>query len=431
MRKSTLRRATALGVGVAILLSTAACSSSGSSSGGAAKNLVVYSADPANAKVYQKLLDDFGKQNDVSIQLISYPSANFIQQFSSAVNGHSQIDALLANGQDVRYLQSKGLVGNLGSTVSTTDLIPAAYEPFTIKNNLYAVGIGGVNVTAFVYNQAIFTKYGLQPPKTVDDLIAIAQKLKGTNVAPVSVPGANIYLWPIWMMQTLQQTTNNAPTKTTFSTLQTGSPSFDSAEYTAALAEMGKLGAGGVFANGWQALKEDAAVSLFSQGKAAMFFGGSWDISTIVQQAPQMDVKAFPFPNFVPGVTSTAFGGAGVAAATYGKIESSHKSLSNKLVNYLSSAAADKQLLVGTAAISLPTVKSVTPTTHSALQTQLVNDFLPTESTFLDWYWPKQVTSVFQEEMAAVVSGSKTATDVSKDVQTAFVAAKADGWVFN
>jgi len=432
MIRPILRKAIVLGLGTALCIGAAGCASNGSSgSPSGVTSLVVYSADPVGAPAYKSVLDDFGVKNHVSIQLISYPSANFIQQFSSAVNGKSQIDALIANGQDVRYLQSKGLVGSLGDSINTGDLIPAAYEPFMINKNLYAVGIGGVNVTAFIYNQAIFDKYGLQPPRTVDDLIAIAQKLKGTDVAPVSVPGATTYLWPMWMMQMLQQTTNNTPTQTTFSTLQTGSPSFDSPEYTAALAEMGKLGAGDVFANGWQGLKQDAAVSLFSQGKAAMFFGGSWDIGAIVQQAPQMDIKAFAFPNFVPGVTSTAFGGAGVAAATYGKINSSHKALTDELVAYLSSAAVDKQLLGELASIMLPTVKSVAPPTQNALQTQLVKDFLPTESTFLDWYWPKQVTAAFQQDMVGVVAGSKTASEAAKDVQAAFVAEKANGYKFN
>jgi ABC-type glycerol-3-phosphate transport system substrate-binding protein len=162
-----------------------------------------------------------------------------------------------------------------------------------------------------------------------------------------------------------------------------------------------------------------------------MFFGGSWDISTIVQQAPTMDIKAFEFPNFVSGVKSTAFGGAGVAAATYGKINSSHRDLANKLVAYLASATADRQLLTGTAAISLPTVKSVKPPTSSALQTQLVGSFLPTESTFLDWYWPKQVVAVYQQDMLGVIAGTKTPEAASKDAQAAFVAAKAAGYSFN
>jgi ABC-type glycerol-3-phosphate transport system substrate-binding protein len=413
----------------ALVLSMAACSSGSSS--GAPKSLVVYSADPANAKTYQKIMNKFGDENNVKIQIISYPSANFIQQFSSAVNGKSQIDVLLANGQDVRYLQSKELLGDLGSSVSTKDLIPAGYEPFTINNKLYAVGIGGVNVTAFIYNQAIFDKYGLTVPKTTDDLIADAKKLDGTGIAPVSVPGGNVYLWPIWMMQMLQQTTKNTPTQTTFDTLQKGSPTFDSAKYVQALDEMQKLGAGNIFANGWQGLQEDAAVSLFSQSKAAMFFGGSWDISTIAGQAPNMNIKAFDFPNFVPGVTSTGFGGAGVAAGVYGKINSNDKTLATKLVSYMSSAAVNKQLITGTAAISLPVNKSVKPPTSSPLQDQLVNDFLPKESTFLDWYWPKQVTAAYQQGMVSVVNGSKSAADVSKDVQSAFETAKSGGWKFN
>ena len=431
MKRPAFRRLAAIGVGLALVVSTAACSSSGSSGSSGETKLVVYSADPANAATYQKVLNDFGASNNASISLISYPSATFIQQFTPAVDSHAQIDALLANGQDIRYLQGHGLVGDLGSAVNKTDLIPAAYEPFTINNKLYAVGIGGVNVTAFVYNDAIFQKYGLTVPKTDSDLIADAAKLKGTDIAPVSVPGGNVYLWPIWMMQMLQQTTHDTSTATTTSTLTTGSPSFDSSQYVDGFKEMAKLGTGGIFENGWQGVQEPAAVDLFAQGKAAMFFGGSWDISTISQQAPQMSIKAFPFPNFVPGVTSTAFGGAGVAAATYGKVDANHKSLVDKLVAYMATAAVDKQLLTGTAAISLPANKSVTSDSQSALQTQLVKDFLPTESTFLDWYWPKQVTAAFQDQMVGVVAGTTSPENAAKAAQSAFQQAKAAGYTYN
>lgn len=426
MAISRFRAMVALVASVAALIGVTACSSSD----GDAKHLVVYSTDPGNPN-YQKVLDEFGKENGVSISVVSYPSSSFIQQFTPAVNSKSQIDVLLANGQDIRYLQSRGLVGSLGGDVDTSDLIPAAYAPFTINENLYAVGVGGVNVTAFVYNQAIFDKYGLTVPKTIDDLIADAKKLQGTGVAPVSVPGGQTYLWPMWMMQMLQQTTKNTSTETTFNTLQTGSPAFDSTEYTQALAQMARLGAGDVFANGWQGLQEPAAVSLFTQGKAAMFFGGSWDISTIVQQAPSMDVKAFPFPNFVPGVTSTGFGGAGVAAARYGKINPIRKTLADKLVTYMASAAVDRQLLSGGEAICLPTVKSVKPPASTTLQTQLMNDVVPTASTYLDWYWPKQVTAAYQNNMVGVVSGSRTPQQASQDVQNAFTQAKSGGWKFN
>ena len=430
MRRTTVRASLAIGVSIAIALALGACSSNSGGSGDV-KSLVVYSADPANSKIYQSLLDEFGKANDVKVQLISYPSADFIQNFTSAVNGKSQIDALFANGQDVRYLKSKSLLKDITGVTDTSKLQPVAVDPFTIDKKLYAVGTGAINVTAWVYNADIFDKYGLTPPKTIDDVAVIAKKLQGTGIAPVSVPGGNIYLWPMWMMQGIQQTSNDKPLDTTFDTLKSGAPAFDSAKYVSALSVLAKLGSDNVFANGYQALQQDSANALFSNGKAAMFFGGTWDVSSIIAQAPKLNIKLVPFPNFKPGVHSAAFGGAGIAVAAYAKAPDSHSALVNKLVKYMTSAETDKTIMSGsTSAIGLPTVKSVQPTGTSPLQKEIIDNSLPTTVTFLDWYWPKEVTAAFQNDIQSVVGGTKSPKDAAADVQKAFDTSKAGGWVF-
>lgn len=438
MRRISLRSGVAAAVAAVLALGLGACNSdslgggSGGSSTGGVQNLVVYSADPANAKIYQGLLDEFGAANNAKVQLVSYPSADFIQNFTSAVNGNSQIDALFANGQDVRYLKSKSLLRDVSGVADTSALQPIAVDPFTIDSKQYAVGIGAINVTAWVYNADIFAKYKLSPPTSVDDVAAIADKLKGTGIAPVSVPGGNVYLWPIWMMQGLQQTTQNKPLDTTFSTLKTGAPDFTSPEYVDALGALSTLGSDKVFANGYQALQQDAANALFSDGKAAMFFGGTWDVSTIVQQSPKLNVKLVPFPTFRPGVQSASFGGVGMAAAAYSKAPSEHTDLVNKMIQYMASADADKTIMDGsTSAIGLPAVKSVQPAGTSPLQKELIESSLPSTVTFLDWYWPKDVTAAYQQNIQAVVGGTKSPQEASTAVQKAFDDAKADGWTFS
>lgn len=430
MRLSRLKISAILGAGAILAVSLTACGGSGG--GGAPNSLVVYSADPANAKMYQSLLDQFGAKNSVKVQLVSYPSADFIQNFTSAVNGKSQIDALLANGQDVRYLKSKGLIKDIGGVVDTSGLLDVAYKPFQLDSGQYAVGIGSSQVTVWVYNADIFTKYGLTPPKTMQDVLDIANKLKGTGIAPVSVPGGNIYLWPIWIMQMLQQTTNNTPLDTTFNTIKSENPSFAAEQYVKAFDQMAKLGSNNVFANGYQGLQEDSANTLFADGKAAMFFGGTWDVSTIIQQAPSLNVKMVPFPNFQPGVTSASFGGVGIAAAAYSKAPDSHTNLVNTLIKYMTSADVDKTLMGSSnSGIGLPAVRSVAPAGTSPLQAEIINNFLPTTVTFLDWYWPKEVTAAFQKDIQAVVGGAMTSQQAVQDVQSAFNTAKSNGWTFS
>jgi raffinose/stachyose/melibiose transport system substrate-binding protein len=427
-----LRLAASLATLVVTLGSLAACGGSSGSSSGDTKTLVVYSADPANAKTYQTVLDKFGTANGVTVKLISYPSADFLKNFASAVQGRTQADVLLANGQDVRYLKSKDLLADVSGLVNPATLVPAAVTPFTIDGKQYAWGTGTLSTCTFVYNTALFEKYQLTVPKTFDDLRADAAKLKGTGVSLISVPGQNIYLWPIWVMATLQQTTGDKPSEVTVQTLQTGNPPFTDPVYVQAFDALGRLGKDGAFATGFNGVTEDAAVAAFVQQKAAMFYGGSWDISTIAQQGSKLDLKAIPFPTFVPGVKSKPTGGVGIAAGVYGHVAPQRKDLARKLVAYMASTDVDNQLVAGnTGALSLPAAVGVKSGTSSPLQTQLINDYVPQTFTFLDWYWPKEVTSAFQNGIQAVVAGRQTPEQAAKAVQDAFDQAKQGGWSYS
>jgi raffinose/stachyose/melibiose transport system substrate-binding protein len=428
-----IRLAASLVALVVTASSLAACGggSSGSSSG-AAKTLVVYSADPANAKTYQTVLDKFGAANGVTVKVISYPSADFLKNFASAVQGKSQADVLFANGQDVRYLKSKSLLADVSGLVDSSTLVPPAVTPFTIDGKQYAYGTGTLSTCTFIYNTALFDKYKLTVPKTLDDLKADAAKLKGTGVSLISVPGQNIYLWPIWIMAALQQTTGGKPSEVTQQTLQTGTPAFTDPIYVKAFDAMSQLGKDGVYANGFNGVTEDAAVAGFVQQKAAMFYGGSWDISTIAQQGSKLDIKALSFPTFVPGVTSAPTGGVGIAIGVYGHVDPKRSDLARKLVTYMASKDTDTQLVAGnTGALSLPAGVGVKSGSSSALQSQLVTDFVPQTFTFLDWYWPKEVTAAFQNGIQAVVAGKQTPEQAAKAVQDAFTAAKQGGWSYS
>jgi raffinose/stachyose/melibiose transport system substrate-binding protein len=418
--------------GTIVLGSLAACGKSNNDGAGDNKTLVVYSADPANSKIYQPILDKFGQQNGVTVKLISYPSADFRKNFSSAVTGNSQIDVLFANGQDVRYLKSKGLLADITGVVDPTTLVKPATEPFTIDGKLYAASFGTLSTTAFVYNEDLFSKYNLTVPKTFDDLRADAAKLNGTGVDLISVPGGNIYLWPIWLMQTIQQASSDQPTQTTQGTLQSDTPKFSDPIYVQAITALQDLGKAGVFAKGFNGVSQDAAVAQFTQQKAAMFYGGTWDLASIIQQGPSLKLKALSFPTFVPGATSRPAGGAAIAAGVYGKVAASHKDLAQKLVTYMTSAEVDTQLVAGgTGALSLPTTNGVTSKTQSALQDQIVQDFVPKTFTFLDWYWPSDVTTVFQNGIQAVVAGQQQPDQLAKAAEDALAQAKSGGWAFS
>src|SRR5579859_2222915 len=62
-----------------------------------------------------------------------------------------------------------------------TDFLPASLKPLVINGKVYAIKM--INDPTFVYyRKSMFQKAGLQPPTTIDELIAAAKKLSSGSV---------------------------------------------------------------------------------------------------------------------------------------------------------------------------------------------------------------------------------------------------------
>ena len=54
----------------------------------------------------------------------------------------------------------------------------------------------------------------------------------------------------------------------------------------------------------------------------------------------------------------------------------------------------------------------------------------PNQTTYLDWYWPPEITRAFQENQQAIVAGSKKADEAAQDIQKTFDGLVKDGYKF-
>lgn len=59
-----------------------------------------------------------------------------------------------------------------------------------------------------------------------------------------------------------------------------------------------------------------------------------------------------------------------------------------------------------------------------------IKGLLGNMTTYLDWYWPPEVTRAFQEGIQAGVAGNLTAAAVAKDIQSTFDGLVAGGYKF-
>jgi raffinose/stachyose/melibiose transport system substrate-binding protein len=169
------------------------------------------------------------------------------------------------------------------------------------KGRMYCIPWTLYTNNQLYYNPGLLKKYNVALPKSLDDLKAIAAKLKGTGVTPVSLyakdgwPAAHwFYLLSIQRcgVDTVNSAINKQGAKWT-------DPCF-----VQAASDVSGLQKAGVFPNGVSGSDYNAMMSLFLSGKSLFMETGTWFEQTIAENPPSFKVGVAPFPQADPAKPS-------------------------------------------------------------------------------------------------------------------------------
>jgi raffinose/stachyose/melibiose transport system substrate-binding protein len=177
--------------------------------------------------------------------------------------------------------QAKGLAATLA---------PSAVEAFTVDGHLYGIPYAISDVGIFT-NKALLAKAGVDPEKikTWDDFLGAVKTLKAAGITPLATGGGD--KWPlslIWSYLSLRE-----GGKAGFeAALKGGDGGFAGPSFVKASADFKQLTDLQPFQPGYLGAKNQAAIGLFADGKAAMMVA----ISTAYaqQHALAADKKGLP-----------------------------------------------------------------------------------------------------------------------------------------
>lgn len=212
MTKSSRRRTLALtsAASVAALLALAACSSNssaGSSGGSNSASITLteedyYGAAPQNTQI-QGVLNECGAQVGVKVVHSEVPQGQLLPKLLQQAAARSLPDLMLVDNPDLQQLASTGgLVSLSANGLSTTGLYPSIVSAGSYQGQTYGIA-PGVNDLALYYNEDLFTKAGLTPPKTWAQLTADAKTLtsgtrKGIAFSAVSTEEGSFQFEPFF-----------------------------------------------------------------------------------------------------------------------------------------------------------------------------------------------------------------------------------------
>jgi raffinose/stachyose/melibiose transport system substrate-binding protein len=321
-------------------------------------------------------------------------------------------------------LLKKGEVLDIESTFQHLgvfqELVPAAVAIVKkLFNGTLAALPFELNMEGFWYNKQIFAQNGLQPPDTWDKLVQIAASLHQKGIQPFTASG--IQGWPITRLIGNYLYRKFGPDA--LDRVKNGQAKLTDSGYVEAAQVVAELGKQGYFGKGVATLDYNPAQDLFLQGKAAMYYMGSWALRDFnnpsVAKIGTDNIGFFPFPVVVGGVGTLNQAPMNAGTTTVVNKQKYDVAVGQWLANVAKNygdVAMQKEGAVTGFVVHNP------PANQPTLTSLVINQIKQVSQPVL-WFeanFSTKATNISQQDSVLLVTGAMSPNDFMAAVQQAF-----------
>ncbi|MDD6826957.1 MAG: extracellular solute-binding protein [Oscillospiraceae bacterium] len=272
---------------------------------------------------YDKAIADFeASHENVKIVHEAFENESYKTKIKAAVAANELPDVFYtwAGGFSQSFVES-GKVLALDSYYDKykDELSEAALKNITYDGKLYGSTMV-TPVSVMWYNQKIFNDNGLSTPETWDDFVNVCKKLRESGIDPIATSAKD--KWVLAMLHDGLTLKSVGPEKLQKTLLKQGG-SYSDPDFLLSAQKIKELVDINAFIDGAAALSNDEASAEFYNGKAAMYFTGSWMGASIMTDAKNPDdfsVAPIPVVNSANAKITDFMGGGAdslmVAAST-------------------------------------------------------------------------------------------------------------------
>lgn len=314
-----LKKVTAIGLAAAMTIGMlAGCGTSGKSSDegkkgseeGKVQDVTVwyYWEREAHQDALDKVIKDYNESQDTYKVTAKYvPFADFKKQLSIGASADELPDVVLLDSPDHASYATMGIFEDLTGKFNVDDYYEGTVNSCTIDDKLYGVPFGA-NCLALYYNEDMLNEKGGKVPTTWDELMTTAKTLTTDSVSGLA----------FCSVQNEEGTFNFAPWL-----WSTGASSYemDSAGGIKALTYVKELVDSGVMSKECTNWTQGDVMNQFISGNVAMMVNGPWQISTIQEEAPDLNWKVTLIPK--DSEYASCLGGENYAVIKGGNTEGS------------------------------------------------------------------------------------------------------------
>ncbi|WP_432991201.1 extracellular solute-binding protein [Dactylosporangium sp. CA-233914] len=394
-----------------------ACGGGGGASAGTVR-LTVWTWSNEAATAFKKggIIDAFEKANPgIDVEVVAQLDKNYETLLTTGLAG--------SGSPDIVALRSYGVLSNFadsGNIVPVDDVVkdwtgfskPAlAGAKGKRDGKLYAVP-QGIQTAQVYYNKKIFADLGLAVPTTWDEFIAAAQKIKGSGVAPIVIPGsvaAQISL----ATEILGSARRGAGDFQ--QAFLSGKKNLTDPDSVAAIGLMDQIKP--YLVDNVTSVTLDEAVTLFATGKAAMFPSGTWQVTTFANLGTKVDYGTFDVPanaDWPSKAVTVSYADGGWALAK----RSAHPTEAAALLNWL--AGTEFGNLYANTMGTIPARDGVT--LKNPLLAEMYQRYQTKPSSYLGAaylrYGSPSGTDLMGEQVQKIWLGKATPASAAQSVQT-------------
>ncbi|MFB9835197.1 extracellular solute-binding protein [Actinoallomurus acaciae] len=369
----------------------------------------------------QQIFAGFEAKNPgVKVKLNFIPDADYQNRLGVALRGGKGPDiAQLKAYGELQPLVNAGYLKPLDDKVpELKQLSPSALEGAKAKKDgkYYGVPYSTVNMGVY-YNKALFAKAGLSVPKTYAEFLKDCQKLKAAGVTPIAAGGADGTGWAMEINTGVMGPGIYGPDF--YQEMMTGKAKFTDPRFVKVLQRVKDLAP--YYEDGFSGTDYTAAVQQFVTGKAAMFFGGSYENGSFKAQNPNLKFSIFPFPPDQAGGTAYT---SSFSDGSYGLVSTSkHETAALKVLRFIGSADFAKEFADR---LGWPPARDgVTPSDPVLKEMVAMQAHSMPYVTLVGFRWQTPTaSSILQAGIVDVVTGRKTpqalAAEMDKGVSAWF-----------
>jgi raffinose/stachyose/melibiose transport system substrate-binding protein len=409
------RRGLALWLRVAVPLclvaGLAACG--GSDDSGSKNTVSLWTWRTDDKAVMQQIFADFEAKNPgVKVDLNFIADADYQNRLGVALRGGKGPDiAQLKAYGELQPLVNAGYLKPLdGEVPELKELSSSALEGARAKKDgkFYGVPYSTVNMGVY-YNTDIFNKAGLSVPKTYDEFLRDCAALKGAGVTPIAAGGANGTGWALEINAGVLGPNIFGPGF--YDEMMNGTAKFTDPRYVAALQRVKDLAP--YYESGFAGTDYTTAVQQFVGGKAAMFFGGSYENGSFKAQNPNLKFSIFAFPPDragQPAYTSSFSDGS------YGLVSTTkHQDAALKVLRFIGSQEFAQEF---TDKLGWPSARDGIAPTDPVLKEMVAMQAHSTPYlTLVGFRWQAPTaSSILQAGIVDVISGTKTPQALAEEM---------------